>query len=529
MRRRKALLAGMALLVLLGVILGGIRIVAAMTGGTDDTEMTKSVARITYLGELWCTGSVVGDDWVLTALHCNFTDKGPLNWHMLQVQLWQAGMNISPGYESSLSEPPLSMSNGDSGKMLYRDVMLLHVATPMPSWAKTIPTALSWPAVGTALTEYGYGRVENDQPSSALKKSQQGSIKRVGCPSGYSWSSGHICTSSSGSLPWKGDSGGPLLWWNNGYWQQVGSFSQFPPSVCPDGKENCPDNEKKRPTEEWRSYWSEADGDTRNWILSTVGANGAFGTILRDEVSGASWLYEADGYRHWIPDGGTYNCLVNNNATVLNRPLRTVEALPDKVGSWANCTLASPTPTPSPTPSPSPSPSPTAVPTVGSQPTPTPTVTSQPVNAYANYGEPAVGRAMCRGNPGNPLSMPGGTVSQTFTVPVGVASLSSALVQIDPDSSVTAHLSLAVNGNTVATADAAAAGDTQFQFGPVTVSPGDTVTLTISFTATSGKIITVYTTGSPGGMFTASNSCPDGAPNVQTTSTGLRAVVSGMS
>ena len=136
---------------------------------------------------------------------------------------------------------------------------------------------------------------------------------------------------------------------------------------------------------------------------------------------------------------------------------------------------------------------------------------------------------MCRGNPGNPLSMPGGTVSQTFTVPTGVASLSSALVQIDPDSSVTAHLSIAVNGNTVATADATAAGDTQFEFGPVTVSPGDTVTLTISFTATSGKIITVYTTGSPGGMFTASNSCPDGAPNVQTTSTGLRAVISGMS
>lgn len=175
---------------------------------------------------------------------------------------------------------------------------------------------------------------------------------------------------------------------------------------------------------------------------------------------------------------------------------------------------------------------PTPPPAQPPQPTPAPTQPPQqpqPVDAYSNYGEPAVGHAMCRGNPGNSLSMPGGTVSQTFTVPDGVASLNSALVQIDPDSSVTAHLSIAVNGNVVATADAAAAGDTRFQFEPVSVSAGDQITLTISFTATYGKIITVYTVGSPGGTFTASNSCPDGAPNVSTTSTGLRAIVSGMS
>ncbi|NUR73321.1 MAG: hypothetical protein HOU81_21090 [Hamadaea sp.] len=49
------------------------------------------------------------------------------------------------------------------------------------------------------------------------------------------------------------------------------------------------------------------------------------------------------------------------------------------------------------------------------------------------------------------------------------------------------------------------------------------------FTATYGKIITVYTAGAPGGIFTTANSCPDGAPNVSTSATGLRAVVSGWS
>jgi hypothetical protein len=153
----------------------------------------------------------------------------------------------------------------------------------------------------------------------------------------------------------------------------------------------------------------------------------------------------------------------------------------------------------------------------------------QPVNAYNNYGPANAGRAMCRGNAGEPVSTPGGTASQSFTVPSGVASLSSALVQIDPDSTVTAHLTVAVNGATEATTTAAAAGDTTFSFGPVAVRPGDTVTMSITFTATSGKIITVYTAGSPGGSFTASNSCPDSAPSLTSTTTGLRAVVSGAS
>ena len=106
--------------------------------------------------------------------------------------------------------------------------------------------------------------------------------------------------------------------------------------------------------------------------------------------------------------------------------------------------------------------------------------------------------------------------------------MSSAKVQIDP-ASVTGHMTISVNGHVAATAVADAVGDTRFNFGPVPVHAGDVVALSITFTATYGKIITLYTVGNPGGRFTASNSCPDGAPSFSTTSSGLRAVVSGMS
>lgn len=348
MNRRKVLLVGIPLLLLLagllGSFLGSIKPAAAIQGGNPNTDMTKSVARLTFTGRYAghtynndeaCTGSVVGDGWILTALHCFYplgTAASPMPLAGWQVQLWKAGVtNINKPDYFAKPDQIVSMAGGSVSGINYRDVALLHVPN-MPTWVKTIPSAFQWPAIGTALTEYGYGRTSADGPvSTSLEKTQQGSLTRADCPSGASWSNGNLCIKSSSSLPWRGDSGGPLLWWNNGYWQQVGSFSLFP-------------DPKKLPNQKWRSYWSEADGDTRSWVLSTIGATAPIGAILRDEASGASWLYEADGSRHWIPDGGTYNCLVQNGATVLNRPLRTVEALPDMVGSWANCTLPPPPP-----------------------------------------------------------------------------------------------------------------------------------------------------------------------------------------
>ena len=167
--------------------------------------------------------------------------------------------------------------------------------------------------------------------------------------------------------------------------------------------------------------------------------------------------------------------------------------------------------------------------TSGSSPNPPTAPAPSRVDAYSNYGPANAGHAMCRGNPGRPESMPGGTARQSLAVPNGVASLDTALVQIDPDSTVTAHLSLYVNGALRASADATAAGDTRFGFSSVAVSPGDQVVVSINFTASFGKIITVYTAGSPGGTFRASNSCSDGAPNDTDSTTGLRAVVSGWS
>src|SRR5262249_14455130 len=154
-------------------------------------------------------------------------------------------------------------------------------------WAKTIPLALAWPALGTSLTEYGYGCTSgkggsgNCSLATTLQKTPNGDIKRVDCGTlfgGYSgFSTGIVCAKGSNSMAWWGDSGGPLLWWINGYWQQGGDAMAI--------------SDTRTNAQHGQVYWSESDGSTRGWIEGLLGVHPAAGTLVRDASSGTAWLY----------------------------------------------------------------------------------------------------------------------------------------------------------------------------------------------------------------------------------------------
>lgn len=138
------------------------------------------------------------------------------------------------------------------------------------------------------------------------------------------------------------------------------------------------------------------------------------------------------------------------------------------------------------------------------------------------------GIPMCLGNSSRPESLPGGVITQVFTVPADATSLDGAMVQIDPNSAATATATLSGPAGST-TAMATPAGDTLFTFSPLTVTGNSQITLTIKFSSTQGKLITVYKTGSPGGSFRVENSCSDGAPTMHLSPYGLRATISGWS
>jgi hypothetical protein len=151
---------------------------------------------------------------------------------------------------------------------------------------------------------------------------------------------------------------------------------------------------------------------------------------------------------------------------------------------------------------------------------------------YNNYGAENP-QPMCRGNPNYPSGhdVPGGTFSQTMTVPAGVATINTVEIQIDPVPTETASLTLSVNGTPRASASATPNANTYFYLPNVAVSQGQSVAINVSLSDSGdnerGQIITIYHSGAGGGVFTWSNSCVQDDESGSSTSSTLRAVVSG--
>ena len=152
---------------------------------------------------------------------------------------------------------------------------------------------------------------------------------------------------------------------------------------------------------------------------------------------------------------------------------------------------------------------------------------------YNNYGAEERGQAMCRGNPNYPSGhdVPGGSFSQTMTVPAGVATINTVEIQIDPVATETASLTLSVNGSPKASASATPSANTYFHLPNVAVSQGQSVAINVSLSdsgdSSTGQIITIYGSNAGVGVFTWSNSCVQDTESGSSTSHTLRAVVSG--
>lgn len=68
--------------------------------------------------------------------------------------------------------------------------------------------------------------------------------------------------------------------------------------------------------------------------------------VKQDNGKPTSWLVvDAQGHRNWIPDGGTFECLVNQGHPVDTLSAGQLQKLPDQNGVWAHCTPPKPTTT----------------------------------------------------------------------------------------------------------------------------------------------------------------------------------------
>jgi secreted trypsin-like serine protease len=307
----------------------GSRPASATVDGSSSAAARPWTALISVPGNGVCSGSLIAERWVLTAAHCARKQLLGLPGDVFNVARSASDFTVrfgdaSSGWTAKVDRVvALKQKWNADGGGFKDDVALLQLASSAPASLSPLPLRSSDSSAPTnaSVQLNGWGRTTPRGPAGQTLSSTNASdwLLASSCPVPTA-----VCYKAqphATSYPEAGDSGGPVVEWVRGGPIQVGVYSG--PGPIP------------RPT---TLQYGASIRAFHSMIAQTTGLpQVARNSIVRDRVSGASWLVDGDGFRHWIPDGGTYNCLIGKSIRKVDLTRFEALSVPENVAIHATC------------------------------------------------------------------------------------------------------------------------------------------------------------------------------------------------